>query len=76
MDKELYNLFKYAQGICHVWDTHEIGLLKKERSLQELLQDCRKNHDTDNQVIDCFNYKRIINWLNILLNFRRGEKRN
>lgn len=37
------------QGITHIWDMHEIGLVKKERALQELLQDCRKDHDHDNQ---------------------------
>lgn len=52
MDKELNILFKYLQGITHIWDMHEIGLVKKERALQELLQDCRKDHDHDNQVIN------------------------
>jgi hypothetical protein len=46
---EVYNLFKYLQGIAHAWDLHETGLAKKERSLQELLQDCRRDHDIENQ---------------------------
>jgi hypothetical protein len=50
MDKDLSVLFKYLQGITHIWDMHEIGLVKKERALQELLQDCRKDHDHENQV--------------------------
>ena len=47
---EINKLFKFLQGISHVWDLHELGLMKKERSLQELLQDCRKDHDLENQV--------------------------
>ena len=50
VDKELTALFKFLQGATHIWDMHEIGLVKKERALQELLQDCRKDHDLDNQV--------------------------
>jgi hypothetical protein len=50
MEHELHNVFKFVQGISHVWDVHELGLVKKERALQELLQDCRKDHDSDNQV--------------------------
>lgn len=42
-------MFKYLQGVCHIWDLHEIGLVKKERALQELLQDCRRDHDSENQ---------------------------
>lgn len=42
-------VFKYLQGVSHIWDLHELGLVKKERALQELLQDCRKDHDGDNQ---------------------------
>lgn len=49
LNKELNTLFKYLQGVCHIWDLHEIGLVKKERSLQELLQDCRLDHDNENQ---------------------------
>ena len=50
MDKEINVLFKFLQGASHIWDMHEIGLVKKERALQELLQDCRKDHDGDNHV--------------------------
>ena len=50
MDREFSVLFKYLQGVAHIWDMHEIGLVKKERALQEILQDCRKDHDNDNQV--------------------------
>ncbi len=47
-ERELNGLFKWLQGLGHIWDMHEIGLVKKERGLQELLQDCRKDHDSDN----------------------------
>ena len=49
INKELNAVFKYLQGVSHIWDIHELGLVKKERALQELLQDCRKDHDGDNQ---------------------------
>lgn len=49
LNKELNTLFKYLQGVSHIWDLHEIGLVKKERALQELLQDCRRDHDNENQ---------------------------
>ena len=50
MEREVNGLFKYLQGSSHIWDMHEIGLVKKERALQELLQDSRKDHDSENQV--------------------------
>lgn len=28
------SLFKYIQGAAHLWDLHEIGLARQERSLQ------------------------------------------
>jgi hypothetical protein len=43
-------LFKFAQGCAHVWDVHEIGLAKQERGLQEKLENCRQDHDNENQV--------------------------
>lgn len=51
MNREIFTLFKYLQGIAHSWDNHQLGLSKQERTLQELLQDSRREHDTDNQVI-------------------------
>ncbi len=47
----LKSLFKFCQGAAHVWDVHEIGLAKKERDLQEKLDECRHKHDIVNQVI-------------------------
>lgn len=49
MEEEMHSLFKFAQGTAHLWDVHEIGLAKKERALQEMLEDCRHNHDYTNQ---------------------------
>ncbi|CAG2191026.1 unnamed protein product [Mytilus edulis] len=46
---QLKSLFKYAQGSAHVWDVHEIGLAKQERALQEKLENCRQQHDNQNQ---------------------------
>jgi hypothetical protein len=51
MNKEIFTLFKFLQGVAHSWDNHQLGLSKQERVLQELLQDSRREHDTDNQVI-------------------------
>ena len=48
--QRLRSLFKFAQGAAHLWDVHEIGLAKKERELQERLEDCRHDHDNQNQV--------------------------
>ena len=61
INKELTMLFKYLQGISHIWDIHELGLVKKERALQELLQDCRKDHDSDNQVTTNYLFKKMTN---------------
>lgn len=32
--QQLKILFKFAQGAGHVWDNHELGLIKEERTLQ------------------------------------------
>ena len=48
LNKELEILFKYIQGAGHLWDEHELGLVKKEHALQEMLQDCRVDHDNEN----------------------------
>jgi hypothetical protein len=47
---EIEILFKYMQGVSFIWDKHEVGLMKRERALQEMLQDCRHDHDNENQV--------------------------
>jgi hypothetical protein len=51
VEKELHSMFKFAQGVAHLWDVHEIGLARQERQLQEKLEDCRHNHDYSNQVL-------------------------
>ena len=48
--RQMRSLFKYCQGIGHVWDVHEQGLAKTERALQEKLDECRRKHDNENQV--------------------------
>ncbi|KAK3086983.1 hypothetical protein FSP39_000010 [Pinctada imbricata] len=48
-NEKLKSLFKFAQGSAHVWDVHEIGLAKQERALQEKLEQCRQQHDNQNQ---------------------------
>ena len=50
LEEELHSLFKFSQGVAHLWDVHEIGLAKQERALQEKLEDCRHEHDYSNQV--------------------------
>ena len=52
--RDLRSLFKYCQGVAHVWDVHELGLAKTERALQEKLDECRRKHDNENQVCDGF----------------------
>ncbi|XP_071821141.1 coiled-coil domain-containing protein 180-like isoform X2 [Apostichopus japonicus] len=49
---KLRSLFKYAQGAAHLWDVHEINLAKRERELQEKLEECRHNHDNVNQQME------------------------
>ncbi|KAL8612779.1 hypothetical protein ACOMHN_033449 [Nucella lapillus] len=49
MEKDMHDLFKFAQGAAHTWDLHEIGLARQERTLQEKLEDCRHDHDYANQ---------------------------
>lgn len=48
---QLKSLFKYCQGVAHIWDVHEIGLARQERALQDKLDACRHGHDNQNQVI-------------------------
>ncbi|KAH3799804.1 hypothetical protein DPMN_153420 [Dreissena polymorpha] len=43
--EQLKSLFKFAQGAAHVWDVHEIGLARQERSLQEKLEQSKVSHD-------------------------------
>ncbi|XP_030854046.1 coiled-coil domain-containing protein 180-like isoform X3 [Strongylocentrotus purpuratus] len=50
--QELRSLFKFTQGAAHLWDVHEINLAKKERHLQEQLEECRRKHDNLNQDME------------------------
>ena len=49
---EMRALFKFCQGAAHIWDVHELGLAKQERALHEGLDECRHQHDNENQVGD------------------------
>ena len=49
---EIRALFKFCQGAAHIWDVHELGLAKQERALHEGLDECRHQHDNENQVGD------------------------
>ncbi|XP_071511232.1 coiled-coil domain-containing protein 180-like [Diadema antillarum] len=49
---QLRSLFKFTQGAAHLWDVHEINLAKKERQLQEQLEECRRQHDNLNQDME------------------------
>ena len=49
-EAQIRSLFKFCQGAAHVWDCHELGLAKQERALQAKLDECRQQHDTENQV--------------------------
>ena len=47
---EIKSLFKFCQGMAHIWDIHELALAKLERSLQDKLEESRKKHDNKNLV--------------------------
>ncbi|GFO20007.1 coiled-coil domain-containing protein 180-like [Plakobranchus ocellatus] len=49
LERAMTALFKFSQGAAHVWDTHEIGLARQERALQEKLEAARRAHDQSNQ---------------------------
>lgn len=52
VEEDLHSLFKFSQGMAHLWDVHEIGLARQERALQEKLEECRHDHDYVNQVAE------------------------
>ncbi|KAI0222949.1 hypothetical protein LSAT2_025799 [Lamellibrachia satsuma] len=49
---EMRALFKFCQGAAHIWDVHELGLAKQERALHERLDECRHQHDNENQELE------------------------
>ncbi len=51
-EAQLRSLFKFAQGAAHLWDVHELGLARRERDLQEQLEECRHDHDNVNQDME------------------------
>ena len=48
--ERLKQMHKFCKGLAHNWDIHEIGLARKEKELQEQLDEIRLQHDTVNQV--------------------------
>ncbi len=48
--EEIKSLFKFCQGLAHVWDQHEAGLAQQERTMQENLDANRNRNDALNQV--------------------------
>ena len=50
--EQLRSLFKFSQGAAHLWDVHELGLARRERELQEQLEECRHDHDNVNQDME------------------------
>ena len=51
-EEQQRSLFKFAQGAAHLWDVHELGLARRERELQEQLEECRHDHDNVNQDME------------------------
>ncbi|XP_075252069.1 coiled-coil domain-containing protein 180-like isoform X3 [Convolutriloba macropyga] len=47
--EEVKSLFKFCQGLAHVWDQHEAGLAHQERQMQENLNANRNRNDAINQ---------------------------
>ena len=56
--EEIKSLFKFCQGLAHVWDQHEAGLAQQERTMQENLDANRNRNDAINQVtLSLFSFK-------------------
>lgn len=49
---QFHSLYQYGQGVAHLWDTHRVTLEEKERSFQEDLEECRHQHDVENQNLE------------------------
>ena len=69
---EMRSLFKFCQGAAHIWDVHELGLAKQERALHEQLDECRHQHDNENQVsttrgATVFTENTLVKWLELLV---------
>ncbi|XP_063718344.1 coiled-coil domain-containing protein 180-like isoform X2 [Symsagittifera roscoffensis] len=47
--EEVKSLFKFSQGLAHVWDQHEAGLAQQERTMQTNLDANRIKNDQINQ---------------------------
>ena len=49
---QFQSLYQHAQGAAHLWDTHLITLEEMERVFQEDLENCRHQHDVENQNLE------------------------
>jgi hypothetical protein len=44
------SIFQFAQGVCHIWDTHHLQLEDVSRRNEENLTNIRERHDSENQT--------------------------
>ncbi|XP_030063612.1 coiled-coil domain-containing protein 180 isoform X2 [Microcaecilia unicolor] len=44
------DLFEYSQAAVHLWDVLQTGLLQQEKEFQRKLEECRQQHDSENQA--------------------------
>ena len=49
---QFQSLYQYGQGAAHLWDTHLVTIEEMERAFQENLEDCRRQHDVENQNLE------------------------
>ncbi|XP_056394837.1 coiled-coil domain-containing protein 180 [Hyla sarda] len=50
MGAHINTLFKFAKKSVHLWDVLQIRLSRQEETLQKNLDDCRQQHNSENQV--------------------------
>ncbi|XP_069842732.1 coiled-coil domain-containing protein 180 [Dendropsophus ebraccatus] len=50
MAAHINKLFKLAKKSVHLWDASQIGLCRQEETLQKKLDDCRQQHNAENQA--------------------------
>ena len=49
---QFQSLYQYSQGAAHLWDTHVVTVEERERAFQEGLENCRHQHDVENQNLE------------------------
>ncbi|XP_065918030.1 coiled-coil domain-containing protein 180-like isoform X2 [Dysidea avara] len=50
--QQFQQLFQLAQGAAYVWDDHNSHLAELEQQLTEALEECRTQHNNDNQQLE------------------------